>query len=118
SSHLSAESQQATKNFPQAAEMLGEIDEVPQLENLVISLHEFKNSSWFPLNSFVHSGIHAVHWTRFEPPKALLDQIFRSSNGLAVLACQHLAILTGQPGLQSKVVSMCAAYSSCLPLSR
>lgn len=118
SSHLSVESQQATKNFPQAAEMLGEIDKVPQLESLLISLHEFKDSSWLPLNSFVHSGIHAVHWTRFEPPKALLDQMFCSSNGLAVLACQHLAILTGQPGLQSKVISACAAYSDCLPLSR
>lgn len=118
SSHLSMESQQATKNIPQAAEMLGEIEKVPQLANLLISLREFKDSSWLPLNSFVHSGIHAIHWTRFEPPQALLDQMFRSSNGLAVLACQHLAILTGQHGLQSEVISVCATYSSCLPLPR
>lgn len=118
SSCLSKESQQATKNIPQASEMLGEIEKVPQLVNLALALREFKDSSWQPLNSFVHSGIHAVHWTRFEPPQALLDQMFRSSNGLAVLAFQHLAILTGQPGLQSEVVSVCAPYSSCLPLPR
>ena len=118
SSYLSAESQQATKNIPQAAEMIGAIEKVPQLANLLISLREFKDSSWLPLNSFVHSGVHAVHWTRFEPPQALLDQMFRGSNGLAVLAFQHLAILTGNPGLQSEVLSVCAAYSSCLPTPR
>jgi hypothetical protein len=115
SSHLSIESQQATKNIPQVAEMFSELEKLPQLENLRIALREFKDSSWLPLNSFVHSGIHAIHWTKVDPPHALADQIFRSSNGLAVLACQHLAILTGQPGLQTEVLAVCAAYSSCLP---
>lgn len=115
---LSAESQQATKNIPMTAEMLGAIEMVPHLANLLISLREFKESSWLPLNSFVHSGIHAIHWTKFEPPPALLEQMFRSSNGLAVLAFQHLAILTGKPGLQGRVISACAPYSSCLPTPR
>lgn len=118
SSHLSVESQQATKNIPLTAEMLGAINEVPSLANLMVSLREFKESSWLPLNSFVHSGIHAVHWTKFEAPQALLDQMFRSSNGLAVLAFQHLAILTGVSTLQSEVVSVCGAYASCLPAPR
>lgn len=118
SSHLSTESQQATKNLPQPAEMIGDMEKVPHLANLLISLREFKDGSWLPLNSFVHSGIHAVHWTRFEPPPALLDQMFRSSNGLAILAFQHLAILTGKPGIQAEVISVCAPYSSCLPNPR
>jgi len=117
-STLSIESQQATKNIPQVAEMLGMLEKIPQLANLLVALQEFKGSSWMPLNSFVHSGIHAVHWTRFEPPQALIEQMFRSSNGLAVLACQHLAILTGRVGLQNEVIAACAAYSSCLPHRR
>ncbi len=118
SSDLSVESQQAAKNIPQVAEMLGELEKAPQLANLVISLQEFKSSSWQPLNSFVHSGIHAIHWTKFEPPTELLDQVFLSSNALTILAFQHLAILTGQPGLQTEVVAVCATYSSCLPAHR
>jgi hypothetical protein len=118
SSHLSKESQQATKNIPQVAEMLGELEKAPHLANLLVALQEFKASSWMPLNSFVHSGTHAVHWTKSETPQSLIDQMFRGSNGLAVLACQHLAILTGQPELQREVIAMCATYSSCLPLSR
>lgn len=115
SSLLSVESQQATKNMPQVTEMLGKLENQPQLANLLVALREFKDSSWLPLNSFVHSGIHAVHWTRFEPSAGLVDQVFRSSNGLAVLAYQHLAIITGQPGLQRDVIAACAAYSSCFP---
>lgn len=118
SSNLSAESQQASKNLPQVAEMLGELDKAPQLADLLISLREFKSSSWQPLNSFVHSGIHAIHWTKLQPPQELLDQVFRSSNGLAVLAFQHLAILTGQPWLQTEVITVCGTYSSCLPAQR
>jgi hypothetical protein len=118
SSDLSLQSQQATKNIPQVAEMLTELEKVIQLENLLVALREFKDSSWQPLNSFVHAGIHAVHWTRFDPPQALVAQMFRSSNGLAVLACQHLAILTGRPGLQGEVLAVCASYSSCLPQPR
>jgi hypothetical protein len=118
SSDLSAESQQATKNVPNVAAMIGAIEQIPLLANLLIALREFKDSSWLPLNSFVHSGIHAVHWTKYEPPQALLEQMFRSSNGLAVLAFQHLAILTGKPGLQGQVISACAPFSSCLPTPR
>lgn len=118
SSDLSVESQQATKNIPQVTEMLGELEKAPQLANLLISLKEFKDSSWQPLNSFVHSGIHAIHWAKFEPPPELLEQIFLGSNALTTLAFQHLAILTGQPGLQAEVIAVCTTYSSCLPSPR
>lgn len=118
SSDLSIETQRANKNAPHVAEMLGELKKSPQLANLLISLGEFKDSSWLPLNSFVHSGIHAVHWTRIEPPRELFDQIFRGSNGLAVLAFQHLAMLTGKPKLQNDVIAVCATYSGCLPARR
>lgn len=118
SSLLSTESQQANKNIPKVAEMLGELEKLSQLQNLLVSLKEFKDSSWQPLNSFVHAGIHAVHWTRWTAPPKLLDQTFRSSNGLAVLAFQNLAILTGHPTLQRDVIATCASFSSCLPASR
>lgn len=118
SSQLSSKSQQTSKNIPMAADMIEAIEKVPNLANLLISLREFKDSSWVPLNSFVHSGVHAVHWTKYEPPLALFDQMFRSSNGLAVLAFMHLAILTGKRGLQNEVSSICATYSSCLPVPR
>ena len=118
SADLNPESQQASKNIPLANEMLTELQKFPQLANLLVSLNEFKDSSWLPLNSFVHSGIHAVHWTRNEAPPQLIDQLFRISNGLALLAFQSIGILTGRPGIQSEIISVTACYSSCLPKHR
>lgn len=118
SAELNPESQQASKNIPSVNEMMGELEKKPQLANLLIALKEFKESSWIPLNSFVHSGLHAVYWTRKEAPPQLLDQAFRASNGLALLAFQNLGILTGRPGIQKEIIQASACYSDCLPKLR
>ncbi|KAF1713525.1 hypothetical protein CSC71_07540 [Pseudoxanthomonas sangjuensis] len=118
STFLSAESQQANKNIPLLNEMLADLERIPQLQNLLVSLKEFKESSWQPLNSFVHAGIHAIHWTKWPSPPALYENMFKSSNGLAMLAFQNLAILTGHPTLQREVIAACASFSSCLPPHR
>lgn len=115
---LNAESQQASKNIPTVNAMLGELDKIPQIENLLISLHEFKESSWLPLNSFVHSGIHAVFWTKYQAPPELIEQLFRISNGLNVLAFQEMGILTGIPNIKNEIFSVIAHYSDCLPKPR
>ena len=115
---LSPESQQASKNIPMVNEMLTDLDKQPQLKNLMAALGEFKSSSWLPLNSFVHAGLHSVHWMKWDPPPQLLDQIFRSSNGLAVLAFQNLSVLTGRPELQKEVIAACASFEDCLPARR
>lgn len=118
SAELSHKSQQNTKNIPLVNEMMKELEKVPNLEKLLISLKEFKESSWVPLNSFVHSGIHAIHWTKNEAPPQLIDQTFRVSNGIALLAYLQIGILTGRPGIQSKIISASDSYASCLPNRR
>ena len=115
---LNAESQQASKNIPSVNAMRGELDKIPQIENLLISFHEFKESSWLPLNSSVHSGIHAVFWTKYQAPPELIEQLFRISNGLNVIAFQEMGILTGVPNIQNKIFSVIAHYSDCLPKPR
>lgn len=118
SADLNQEAQQASKNIPLTSEMLAELGKAPQLEGLLIALHEFKSSSWLPLNSFVHSGIHAVHWTKHGAPPQMLDNIFLASNGLAVLASQGVGILTGHPGVQSEVFAIAETFPSVLPKKR
>ena len=112
---LSLESQQRAKNVPQASEMLEGLEKLPHLQPLTVSLREFKDCSWQPLNSFVHSGIHAVHRTRFGAPPQLISQTFRISNGFCLLSYMHLALLTGVPGLQKEVIAASACLSSVLP---
>ena len=118
SAELNLETQQASKNIPTVNAMMIELEKIPNLANLLISLKEFKDSSWLPLNSFVHSGIHAVHWTKNRAPDELVEQVFRISNGLALLTFQNLGILTGRPGIQSEIISISANYLGCLPKRR
>ncbi len=115
---LNTESQQASKNIPTVNVMLGELDNIPQIKNLLISFHEFKDSSWLPLNSFVHSGIHAVFWTKHKAPPELIEQLFRISNGLNIIAFQEMGILTGRQNIQKEIFSVIAHYSDCLPKPR
>ncbi len=115
SADLNLETQQASKNIPQVNEMLAELEKLPLLKNLLVSLNEFKSSSWLPLNSFVHSGIHAVHWTKYGAPPQLLDTIFRASNGLSLLAFVSIGRLTGRPNVQSEIFAVSSRFASVLP---
>lgn len=118
SADLSPENQQASKNIPLTNEMIGELEKIPQLENLLVALNEFKTSSCVPLNSFVHSGIHAVHWTKHGAPPQLLDTVFRASNGLTLIAFQNIGILTGRPNMQPELFSAVANFGDILPKPR
>ncbi len=118
SADLTQESQHSAKSMPMLSEMLGKLEATPQLKNLLVSLHEFKTSSMAPLNSFVHSGIHTVQWTRHAPPTQLMDIVFRASNGLSVIAFQGIGILTGHQETQSQIIAATSGFTSVLPARR
>ncbi len=101
--------------MPQASEMLLDVENLPHLKPLTMALREFRDCAWQPLNSFVHSGIHAVHRTRFGAPPQLIDQTFRISNGFCMLAYNHLAVLTGVPGIQKQIMAATVRFPSVLP---
>ncbi len=118
SANLSEESQHSAKSMPMLSEMLGKLETVPQLKNLLVSLHEFRANSLAPLNSFVHSGIHTVHWTRHAPPTQLMDVVFRTSNGLSVIAFQGIGILTGRQETQTQIIAATSNFTAVLPARR
>ena len=112
---LSLETQQQAKNIPQASEMLEELEKHPSLLGFTAAVREFKDCAWAPLNSFVHSGIHAVHRTKHGAPPPLIAQTFKISNGFCFLAYNHLGILTGMTGIQKELFSATACFASVLP---
>ncbi len=115
---LTPETAQGAKNIPLAAQMLEELEEIPSLRNLMVALNEFKSSAWRPLNSFVHAGLHAVIHTKFGWPPELVDQTFRMSNGLCLIAYTQIGILNGTPGIQGEIIALAASFSSVLPKYR
>ena len=112
---LSPETQQQAKNIPQISGMLEDLEKIPNLLGFTAPIREFKDCAWLPLNSFVHSGIHAVHRTKYGAPPPLVVNTFRMSNGFCFLAYNHLGILTGIPGIQNELFSVTASFSSVLP---
>ena len=112
---LSLETQQQAKNIPQTAGMLEELEKLPNLLGFTAAIREFKDCAWLPLNSFVHSGIHAVHRTKYGAPPPLIANTFKISNGFCFLAYNHLGILTGIPGIQRELFSATASFASVLP---
>ena len=118
SSDLTTETQQGAKNIPTGTGMLEDLEKIPNLIALTEGLREFKDCAWQPLNSFVHSGIHAVHRTRYGTPPPLIDSTFRISNGFCMLAYNHLAVLTGVSGIQKQIMAATAGYMDVLPAPR
>lgn len=115
---LTREGLQQSSKLPMASKMLSVLGELRHLDNLMVGLNEFKESSWVPLNSFVHSGVMAVHGSRFGSSPKFLETTFRSSNGLSVLAYMQLAILQGIPGGQREVLHATTTFASILPPRR
>lgn len=115
---LTNETTQGAKNLPLVGRMLDDMERCPNLANLLVALNEFKTSAWQPLNSFVHAGLHAVIHTKFGWPDTLVDQTFRISNGICVLAFTHLGLLTGISGIQAEVQASTATFASVLPCLR
>jgi hypothetical protein len=112
---LSPETQQQAKSIPQANGMLEELLTIPNLRGFTSAITEFRDLAWQPLNSFVHSGIHAIHRTKFGAPPHLIQQTFKISNGFCFLAYNHLGILTGIPDIQNELFSATGRFSSVLP---
>lgn len=113
-SPLNLEAEQAAKNLPQVANMLGALKEKgpPQAHD---ALTRFKDNSWKALNSYAHAGIHPI-WRHAEGyPTPLIEGIVRNTNGLAVIAAMQAAVLSGVQPLQREILDLAARYPDCMP---
>lgn len=111
---LPPEAGMSEKGLPMLSKMLEAFAEVSELGNLLPHLVELKVHAWAPLNSFVHAGVHAMSRSRDGFPMTLSINVIRMSNNLSMMVGQHLAILTGLPGLQKKVLRLNETYAECL----
>ena len=84
------------KELPPISKMQKQLeDKITPAHNAVQLLIEFKNISWKALNSYVHSGTHAVNRSMNGYPPELIFPIIRQSNNLMYLAAYALAGMTG-----------------------
>ena len=79
------------------------------------ALLRFKDNSWKALNSYVHAGIHPIRRCEDGYPMQLLQNVLRNTNAIAAISCMQAAILSGQQGLQGKVLAAAGEHPSCMP---
>lgn len=113
---LNNESQQAASNStPSYSGMMDSIKKSahPRLYQI---LQAFRDFSWRPLNSFVHTGLHALSRKRTGYPIALLLTLVRQSNNLSYIAA--LLIPEGQQNqdLTLAMLGIHRQYVDCFQL--
>lgn len=114
---LNASTEQAASNsIPSCTTMLGELEKKDPA-GLHKHLVGFKGASWKALNSYVHSGIHAISRQRSGYPAQLLSSVIRQSNNLSHLSAIGLAEYSQNVHLDQHIALLYKKYGDCLQLS-
>jgi hypothetical protein len=114
---LDLDAEQAAKNLPGYLEMLNAVGKVAP-EGLAAPLAEFNQYSRHALNSFVHSGIHALHRVRHGYSMELALTVVRFSNAILHFAYRLLATLTGSQQLMNRVTRIYIDFRDCVPMAK
>lgn len=115
---LDLDGEQAAKNLAGTDEMLQALQRARSAQNAVAvdMLTEFKQYHWRALNSFTHTGLHAIARSASPGfPVVLAEAAIRHSNGLLLMAGMLRAILSGRPDLIQRVKSLQVRYAPVVP---
>ncbi len=115
SAALDISAEHTAKNSPGVVEMLKDVGKTAP-PGLAVPLQEFHDNSRHALNSFVHTGIHALRRAQEGFPVPLAMQLVQMSNGLLHFAYRMLASLTGSQARMDAVTRAYAEFADCLPL--
>ncbi|MBH3372421.1 DUF6988 family protein [Pseudomonas juntendi] len=112
---LTPESAQNASKSVSINKMLDGIEKhAPQVP--IEPLRQFKETSWQPLNSFVHAGIHAVSKQGTGFPVETAMMMVRLSNAMLELTGIFVLIMAGVPPEESGMEELQSQFADCLPL--
>jgi hypothetical protein len=120
SAPLTVEGAQAAKNLRSAEDMLLDLERAlqatPQLRGLVLPLREIRDTSWQAMNSFVHTGLHALTRAKSGFPAQLALDLVKNSNAMLHIAARILARLTGSWEVTTTIEHCHLRFVDCLPI--
>jgi len=109
-----------TKNkkvFPPISKMLEQLLSAnTPAHSHILSLVELKDYSWEAMNSFVHSGLHAVRRNITGYPTELIYTIILQSNNLLSISAYLMAIIKGSPKATKAIIKASQDYQDCFQL--
>ncbi len=105
------------KKLPPISKMLKQLEDAKTpAHHTILQLIQFKDISWNALNSYVHSGLHAVKRSMSGYPKELTFTVIRQSNNLMYMSAYLLAIITGNPSVIEAVSHARKRFIDCMQL--
>jgi hypothetical protein len=114
SAPLSTDAEKAAKDLPMVSDMIKALKTKGQ-PGAYAMVEEFRATMLPALNSFVHSGIHAIQRHSFGYPERLMADILRNSNGLFTMTTMMLATLSGDDQIISPMRIIARDFADCLP---
>ena len=111
---LDAQGEKSAEALPSAKEMLEALVKAAPA-GIHVPLTAFREATWKALNSFVHTGLHAVSRAAGGFPEALAVQLVRCSNALMHQAYRQLGAFSGQSTMDT-ITALHRDYSDCLPV--
>lgn len=111
---LSVESEAATKRIPMMADMLKALAANPHAAHPLDALRRFQVNNGPAINSYVHTGIHALQRVGRFPPQ-LASGVVRNSNGLSMMTANMLAVLAGNQGAMQRLGRLGRKFAAVLP---
>lgn len=114
------EEARVTKNkkiFPSISKMLEQLLSAnTPAHRHVLSLVELKDQSWDAMNSFVHSGLHAVRRNITGYPTELIYTVILQSNNMLTISAYLMAVIMGSSKATNAVLKAQQNYMDCFQL--
>lgn len=117
SDELTPESEKAASKMPMLSKMLNQIEKTAP-KRAYEMLNEIKEQSWSAMNSYTHSGIHAVSRSKEGYPAGLLLKCIKHSNNMSTLASILYAILTNNNAIVNLLNRVQYEYEDCIHLNK
>lgn len=113
SKNMSPDALQSSLSLPMTSAMLNELEKgAPPA--LFKALDEFKTYSWKPLNSVIHSGLHALNIARSGLPLHIASQVVKQSNNLLHISAYHVALFEKSIDAQEAMIGIYELFKDCL----
>lgn len=112
-SNMTMESLESSVDLPMTKIMLKDLerDGPPALHR---QLSEFIAYSWKPLNSIVHTSLHALQIAREGLSIQLASQMIKQANNLLHMSSYQIAFLTQSIDTHEAIVTMYSEFDDCL----
>ncbi|MGJ8660590.1 MAG: DUF6988 family protein [Bacteroidota bacterium] len=105
---------QSSNKMKMLSEMLTELEGKAPKEAMTLLL-EFKDYSWKPLSSFVHSGMHASQRKMIGMPMELVANAVKQSNALLLMAAMMMVIISQSQKYVGRLPKYQKVFADCLP---